>query len=484
MKNIFVILKHNLKSIMKGWFLLIIVFPIAINLFLNALINKIHDNQNNMNNSFEVVIYSQDKSEIMDKILPRAKFSTVFYVNNEEDVKKTLDEEDMSVGVIVKSKNIYEDIKNNKENIIKVISSKDDSSKEYVLSVLNTSLSQISSFGNNLEEYNKSYEEYEKHKYKFVYEDTKLEEVIAYMTMFGLFTMAFLFIAGRGINTLLKEKELKIDKRILVSKVSKVEYNLGHILGSKVSKVEYNLGHILGCFVLLFLQSITLVTSFYLFNPDFNVNFFYMILLSFVLSFVGIAVALMVLSISNSSSMYYTLSFYLFNPDFNVNFFYMILLSFVLSFVGIAVALMVLSISNSSSMYYTLLSMVVTPMCLLSGGFVPTNFMPQIFVGIAVALMVLSISNSSSMYYTLLSMVVTPMCLLSGGFVPTNFMPQMVQNFSLVLPLTWVNAAFNGILNNGSNLKIFMDLTVAMSISVVLIMIYLVVENNKKSKIS
>lgn len=375
MKNIFVILKHNLKSIMKGWFLLIIVFPIAINLFLNALINKIHDNQNNMNNSFEVVIYSQDKSEIMDKILPRAKFSTLFYVNNEEDVKKTLDEEDMSVGVIVKSKNIYEDIKNNKENIIKVISSKDDSSKEYVLSVLNTSLSQISSFGNNLEEYNKSYEEYEKHKYKFVYEDTKLEEVIAYMTMFGLFTMAFLFIAGRGINPLLKEKELKIDKRILVSKVSKVEYNLGHILG---------------CFVLLFLQSITLVTSFYLFNPDFNVNFFYMILLSFVLS----------------------------------------------------------------------------------------------FVGIAVALMVLSISNSSSMYYTLLSMVVTPMCLISGGFVPTNFMPQIVQNFSLVLPLTWVNAAFNGILNNGSNSKIFMDLIVAMSISVVLIMIYLVVENNKKSKIS
>lgn len=375
MKNIFVILKHNLKSIMKGWFLLIIVFPIAINLFLNALINKIHDNQNNMNNSFEVVIYSQDKSEIMDKILPREKFSTVFYVNNEEDVKKTLDEEDMSVGVIVNSKNIYEDIKNNEENIIKVISSKDDSSKEYVLSVLNTSLSQISSFGNNLEEYNKAYEEYEKDKYKFVYEDTKLEEVIAYMTMFGLFTMAFLFIAGRGINPLLKEKELKIDKRILVSKVSKVEYNLGHILG---------------CFVLLFLQSITLVTSFYLFNPDFNVNFFYMILLSFVLS----------------------------------------------------------------------------------------------FVGIAVALMVLSISNSSSMYYTLLSIVVTPMCLLSGGFVPTNFMPQMVQNFSLVLPLTWVNAAFNGILNNGSNLKIFMDLTVAMSISVVLIMIYLVVENNKKSKIS
>lgn len=373
MKNILVILKHNLKSIMKGWFLLILVIPIVINLFGNALIGRVHENQNNAKNSFSVVIYTKDKSEIIDKILPREKFSTVFYVNNEEELKKTLDEENLSVGVIINSKNIYKDIKNNKENIIDVISSKDDSNKEYVLSVLNTSLSQISSFGNNLEEYNKAYEQYEKDKYKFVYEDTKLEEVISYMTMFGLFTMAFLFIAGRGINPLLKEKELKIDKRILVSKVSKVEYALGHILG---------------CFILLLLQSITLVSTFYLLNPEFNINFLYMISLSFVLS----------------------------------------------------------------------------------------------FVGIAIALMVLSISNSSSMYYTLLTMVVTPMCLLSGGFVPTNFMPQMVQNFSLVLPLTWVNAAFNGILNNGSNSKIFMDLLVAMAISVVLIMIYLVVENNKKSK--
>lgn len=375
MKNILVILKHNLKSIMKGWLLLIVVFPIAINLFVNVLINKIHDNQNNMNNSFEVVIYSQDKSEIINKILPGEKFSSMFYVNNKDDVKKTLDKEDVSVGVIINSKNVYEDIKNNKGNIIEVISAIDDSSKEYVLSVLNTSLSQISSFGNNLEEYNKAYEEYEKDKYKFVYEDTKLEEVMAYMMMFGLFTMAFLFIAGRGINPLLKEKELKIDKRILVSKVSKVEYALGHILG---------------CFVLLLLQSVTLVASFYFFNPDFNVNFLYMILLSFVLS----------------------------------------------------------------------------------------------IVGIAIALIVLSISNSSSMYYTLLSMIITPMCLLSGGFVPINFMPQMVQNFSLVLPLTWVNSAFNKILSNGSNSKIFMDLLVALSISVVLIMIYLVMENNKINKMS
>lgn len=375
MKNIFVILKHNLKSVMKGWPLLLLVLPIAINLFLNALINKIYDNQNNMNNSFEVVIYSQDKSKIINKILPGEKFSSMFYVNNKDDVKKTLDKEDVSVGVIINSKNVYEDIKNNKENIIEVISSKDDSSKEYVLSVLNTSLSQISSFGNNLEEYNKAYAEYEKDKYKFVYEETKLEEVMAYMMMFGLFTMGFLFIAGGGINPLLKEKELKIDKRILVSKVSKVEYALGHILG---------------CFALLLLQSITLVASFYFFNPDFNINFFYMILLSFVLS----------------------------------------------------------------------------------------------VVGISIALMVLSISNSSSMYYTLLSMIVTPMCLLSGGFVPINFMPQMVQNFSLVLPLTWVNSAFSKILSNGSNLKIFMDLLVALSISVVLIMIYLVVEKNKKNKMS
>lgn len=375
MKNTLVILKHNLKSVMKGWFLLILVFPIVVNLFLNILIKKMDDNNNAMNNTFDIVVYSNDKSEIMNKILPKEKFSKVINVNNKEDVKKTLDKEDVSVGVVINSKNIYDDIKNNKKDIIEVISSEDDNSKEYVLSALNTSINQISAFGNNMEEYNKAYDKYEKDKYEFIYEDTKLEAVIPYMIMFGLFTMAFLFIAGRGINPLLKEKELKIDKRILVSKVSKVEYALGHILG---------------CFILLLLQSITLVASFYFFNPDFNINFLYMILLSFVLS----------------------------------------------------------------------------------------------VVGIAIALIVLSISNSSSMYYTLLSMIITPMCLLSGGFVPINFMPQMVQNFSLILPLTWVNSAFNQILSNGSNSKIFMDLLVAMSISVVLIMIYLVVEKNKKNKMS
>lgn len=374
MKNVFVIFKHNLKSIMKGWFLLILLLPIVVNLYVSVLMNNMNGSKDETSNSFNIIIYSQDQSEIIDKILPKEKFDTVLKVNSKEELKSALDSEDASVAVAVNSKNIYEDVKNNKKDIIEVISS-ENSSKEYVLSVLNTSLNQISSFGNNLEDYNSLYEEYEKDKYKFLDEDTKLEEVISYMVMFALFTMAFLFIAGRGINPLLREKELKIDKRILVSKVSKVQYALGHILG---------------CFVLLLLQSITLVISFYLFNPDFNINFLYMILLSFVLS----------------------------------------------------------------------------------------------FVGIAIALMVLSMSNSSTMYYTLLSMIVTPMCFLSGGFVPINFMPEIVQNFSLILPLTWVNSAFSGILNNASNSKIFMDLLVAISISMVLIMIYLVVESNKKKKMS
>ena len=192
MKNILVILKHNLKSVMKGWFLLILVFPIVVNLFLNVLIKKMDDNNKAMNNTFDIVVYSNDKSEIMNKILPKEKFSKVINVNNKEDVKKTLDKEDVSVGVIINSKNIYGDIKNNKKDIIEVISSEDDNSKEYVLSALNTSINQISAFGNNMEEYNKAYD-----KYEFIYKDTKLEAVIPYMIIFGLFTMAFLFIAGR-----------------------------------------------------------------------------------------------------------------------------------------------------------------------------------------------------------------------------------------------------------------------------------------------
>ena len=108
---------------------------------------------------------------------------------------------------------------------------------------------------------------------------------------------------------------------------------------------------------------------------------------------------------------------------------------------------------------------------------------PLSFVGIAIALVVLTISSNSTMYYTLLTLIVTPMCLLSGGFVPTEFMPEMVQNFSLIFPLTWINAAYKKILMEGSYISIGLDLIGATSISLVLIMLYLALEHNRKNKL-
>lgn len=108
---------------------------------------------------------------------------------------------------------------------------------------------------------------------------------------------------------------------------------------------------------------------------------------------------------------------------------------------------------------------------------------PLSFVGIAIALVVLTISSNSTMYYTLLTLIVTPMCLLSGGFVPTEFMPEMVQNFTLIFPITWINAAYKKILMGGSYISIGLDLIGAASISLVLIMLYLALEHNRKNKL-
>ena len=108
---------------------------------------------------------------------------------------------------------------------------------------------------------------------------------------------------------------------------------------------------------------------------------------------------------------------------------------------------------------------------------------PLSFVGIAIALVVLTISSNSTMYYTLLTLIVTPVCLLSGGFVPTEFMPEMVQNFSLIFPITWINAAYKKILMGGSYISIGLDLIGATSISLVLIMLYLALEHNRKNKL-
>lgn len=372
MRNILTILKHNLKTIMKGWFLLVLIFPVGVNLFMSLVMNKMDDNKNNSN--YNIALYSEDKSDIIDNIFPKDKFN-IFHIDNKDEVRKSIKEGNMSVGIIIDSKDLYKDIKNNKSNSIEIIAIDDSTSKAYVQSSVETSIMQILSFGDTKDKYMKKYNEYEENKYKIIYETEKLEEIFFYTIMFGIFSMGFLSIAGRCISPLLKEKQFKIDKRILVSKISKVEYNLGHILGG---------------FVLLLVQSITLVVGFSFMNPDFNINIGWMLLLSFALS----------------------------------------------------------------------------------------------FVGIAIALITLSLSTSSSMYYTLLTMIVTPMCLLSGGFVPSSFMPDIIQKISVFLPLTWINSAFEKMLLGKSFSDIGIDLIVGISISIVLIMLYLVIENNKKNKLT
>lgn len=375
MKNTMIILKHNLKSTMKGWFSLILIMPMVVSLIVSIINNKLNSNLEDSGNTFHVGIYTEDNSEVVDNILPKDKFRSIFIVSDKEELKENLDNGNISVGVIFNSKDIYEDIKSNKEDVIEVIYQSDYGNKDYVLSIINTGIMQINSFGEDKTEYLNLYEQYEKDKYQFNYESSKLKDILVYISSFGLFTMAFLFIAGRGIAPLLKERELKIDKRIL---------------SSKIRRVEYSLGHILGCFILLVFQSITLLGSFYLFNQNFDISLGWMIPLSFVLS----------------------------------------------------------------------------------------------FVGIAIALVVLTISSNSTMYYTLLTLIVTPMCLLSGGFVPTEFMPEMVQNFSLIFPLTWINAAYKKILMEGSYISIGLDLIGATSISLVLIMLYLALEHNRKNKLA
>ncbi|WP_195940067.1 ABC transporter permease [Romboutsia sp. 1001713B170131_170501_G6] len=375
MKNIMTILKHNLKSTMKGWFWLVLIFPIAINILVSVLVDKEDSSLEDSNNSFNVGVYAKDNSEIVDKLLPLDKVGSLFVVSSEKELKETLDKGDISVGVIINSKDIYKDIKTNKEGTIEVISQSNSGNKEYILSVINTGIMQIQSFGDNKDEYLKLYKQYEKNSYKFTYENSNLSYAFPYIIMFGLFEMAFLIIGGRCIVPLLKERELKIDRRILMSKISKIEYTLGHILG---------------CFVLLLFQGATLVATFYILNPQFDINLIWMMLLAFVLS----------------------------------------------------------------------------------------------FVVIAVALVVLSISSNSTMYYTLLSVIITPMCLLSGGFIPTEFMPESVQHLSLISPLTWINSAFKKIIMEGSYLGIGLDLLAAVSISLVLIMLYLVLEDKRKNKLT
>lgn len=372
MKNILIILKHNLKSVMKNWFLLIIIFPIVINFFVSKLPDNLDGDAYDKN---IIGVYTKDNGEIYEKIIPKDKFKDIVNVNSPKEVKDMVENEEISVGVIIDSDNILNSIKNNEDNLIEVISRENEQNKELVLSTINSSISKILSFGDSSEEILSNFEKYENEKYTFSNERSSLSEALPYILIFGFFCMAFLFIAGKALSPIIKERDIKIDKRILVSKVSRVEYMLGHILG---------------CFSLLILQSLTLCSTFYLFNKDFNVNFGWMIILSFVLS----------------------------------------------------------------------------------------------WVGISIALLIVSVSNNAEMYYVILSMVVTPVSLLSGGFLPIEFMPGIAQKIAMISPLTWVNSAFRGIIMNENTLNISINLLSAVTISIVFIMLFLLIESKRKSKTS
>lgn len=369
MKNIFIILKHNLKSVMKNWFWLIIIFPLVIGIGLDTLYNKVN---NNLSKGVTVAVYTNDDSEIFNKIFPKDKFEEIDIKENKEEVKDAVNNNSV-VGVIIDSDDLYSDIKEGKRDIVEIISNEGSSERGYVINVINSSILQLTSFGNTKEEALEYYNKFEENKYDFKYKGNDLALVIFYMTAFGFFSMGFLFIAGRCLNPILKEKEIKIDKRILVSKISKVEYILGHVVG---------------CFVLLMMQSITLLATFLILKKDFNVGFGWMILISFALS----------------------------------------------------------------------------------------------LVGIAVSLLVLSVSNNSAIYYTLLTIVVAPMSLLSGGLLPLELMPKVMQKLSLISPLTWTNLAFKKIMLNDTFGSIIMNLLASIAISIVLIMLYLLIESRRKTK--
>ncbi|RDY29126.1 ABC transporter permease [Romboutsia weinsteinii] len=369
MKNIINIAKHNLKSVLKGWFCLILVLPIAVNIIMPILFGPV-DAPGGTKPTLGV--YTKDSGAIYEKLLPKEKFKSIELINSKEELKDRVEKEEISVGVIIDSDNIYKDLKNNKSEVIEILGYDDSMNKEHVLSIINNGINQILSFGDSEGEVLKSFDLYNDLKYSFDYEEDNLAEIIRYTMMFGMFSMLFLFIAAKSLSPLLKERESKIDKRILVSKISKVEYQLGHILG---------------CFLLLLMQSLTMVISMYVLNNNFNISIIWMLVLCVVLS----------------------------------------------------------------------------------------------LVGIVVGLLVMSISNNSTMYYTLVSITTTPMALFSGGFIPTEFMNDTLRNISLISPLTWVCSAFKKILLNESYTKIGIDLLAAVSISVVIMMLFLVIENRKKN---
>lgn len=99
-------------------------------------------------------------------------------------------------------------------------------------------------------------------------------------------------------------------------------------------------------------------------------------------------------------------------------------------------------------------------------------------VGISISLVILAFTKKVSYYYMVIGLGVTPLAMMSDCLVPIEMMPQWIQDLSYISPVRWVMIAYKEMVGGTNVGTMLYALSIALVISVVLILIHIVKEQH------
>ncbi len=101
-------------------------------------------------------------------------------------------------------------------------------------------------------------------------------------------------------------------------------------------------------------------------------------------------------------------------------------------------------------------------------------------VGIAISLMILACAKNTQGYFIIGSFIISPLCMLSDCIFPKEFLPDAVNKVMLLSPVRWVMILYKNVLLGGGFIEVLMSLSIAIGISIVLLLMGMFVEHSKR----
>lgn len=103
-------------------------------------------------------------------------------------------------------------------------------------------------------------------------------------------------------------------------------------------------------------------------------------------------------------------------------------------------------------------------------------------VGVSISLLVYQFTKKTNDYYVISTFVITLLCMIGGGMFPVEYLPSGLQQINTLSPISWVVMAYKNMLMQGEWWQVAKCLSMAILISLVILLFILYKQVNRRSR--